>query len=168
MQDIDEEAHVIFRRAKPDDKVFFKLDEDERPKFLVPDNDCENGINENLLFVIPIFDIHRENFFYSLKLERSLRKSICNSFVEEGIEARGALSPSKVTSEDAEKDLKEIEMFPVKTVDISEDLPITRKSELVTPKGTSISTHAFDTPDMDYNLVLMIQNLRKAMTLISL
>ena len=34
LQDIDEEAYATFTRAKPDDKMFFKLDI-QNPEFLV-------------------------------------------------------------------------------------------------------------------------------------
>ena len=66
LQDIDQESYATFTRAKPEDKIFLKLDI-ENPELLIYETyDCENWLQENLLFSIPIYDV-----YFTLKQTRS-------------------------------------------------------------------------------------------------
>ena len=77
LQDIDQDSYATFTRAKPDDKIFLKLDI-QNPELLIYETyDYKNWLQENLLFSIPIYDVSRDNIFYtktdSIKLERFLK-----------------------------------------------------------------------------------------------
>ena len=51
LQDIDQESYATFTRAKPEDKIFLKLDI-ENPELLIYETyDCENWLQENFTFL---------------------------------------------------------------------------------------------------------------------